>query len=275
VRFFPEIALVMRSDQNAQEIGLMKARHLLMAGVALLVGAPLALAATPAEEKEITKQLNQQQLSSPGTTAQAQTGATATTEEGAAAAETDTSAAAESEPTDMTAGAEAETDAEAKTDEMAAADEPKEAPDATPMTNEDRAGSEDTDTARHDSGAVGQAANEVANEVDQAVSPDPSLKEDAAKNGVALSTVATPKETLANATVETSTGEAVGEVQSIQTGADGKASAIVVEAGGFLGVDEEPVTITADQFVYIPDRNILVTELNKEQIQKMAEAKTE
>jgi hypothetical protein len=269
----------------------MKARHLLMAGAALLVGVPLALAATPAEEKEITKQLNQQQLSSPGATAEAQTGA-ALTEEGATT-ETDTSASADADaaPTDMTAGAEtdtsaeattdetatAETDtsAEAKTDEMAAAEEPAEAPDETPMTNEDRADSTDTDTARHDSGAVGQAANEAANEVDQAVSPDAPLQEDASKNGVELSTVATPKDTLANATVETSTGEAVGEVQTVQVGADGKASAIVVEAGGFLGVDEEPVTITADQFVYIPDRNILVTELNKEQIQKMAEAKTE
>jgi hypothetical protein len=264
----------MRSDQNAQEKDLMKARHLLMAGVALIVGAPLALAATPADEKEITKQLNQQQLTSPGTTAQASTDTTVATEPGQATAETETTVSAETETTDTTAEATTETDADAS-GQMAAADESTEAPDATPTTNEDRADSGDTDTPRHDDGAVGQAANEMANEVDQAVSPDAPLKEDAAKNGVALSTVATPKETLANATVETSTGEAVGEVQTVQVGADGKASAIVVEAGGFLGVDEEPVTITADQFVYIPDRNILVTELNKDQIEKMAEAKTE
>lgn len=240
----------------------MKLKTLLMAGAALLIGAPLALAATPSDEREITKQLNQQQLSSPGSTASAD--ATASTDQGSA----DYSATGGT--SDQSANADA--DANADTNDQVASSEPKEAPDATPMTNEDRANADNTDDARHDTSTVGKAANEMANEVDQVTSPDAPLTEDAKKNGQQLSQVATPKDTLANATVETSTGEAVGEVQSVAVGADGKATSIVVEAGGFLGIDEEPVTIAADQFVYIPDRNILVTNLNKDQIQKMADA---
>lgn len=233
----------------------MKIKHVLMAGAALLISAPLAFAATNADEKEVTRQLNQQQLSSPGSTADASSTSADTSMDTTASSST----ASDESMTDDTM-----TTADAKT-----ADE---APDATPMTNEDRPDANNTDDARHDSGPVGQAVNEMANEIDQAASPDAPLTEDAAKNGIQLSAVETPKDTLANATVETTGGEAVGEVQTVLTGSDGKATAIVVEAGGFLGIDEKPVQISADNFVYIPDRNILVTELDKEGIEKMAAA---
>lgn len=234
----------------------MKIKHVLMAGAALLISAPLAFAAD-ADEREVTRQLNQQQLSSPGSTADASSSSADTSMDSTASSSTASDDSSMSSD-DTTTTADATT-----TDE---------APDATPMTNEDRPDANSTDDARHDSGTVGQAVNEMANEVDQAASPDAPLTEDAMKNGIQLSAVETPKDTLANATVETTGGEAVGEVQTVLTGSDGKATAIVVEAGGFLGIDEKPVQISADNFVYIPDRNILVTELDKEGIEKMAAA---
>ena len=231
----------------------MKLRHLLMAGAALLIGAPIAIAATPAEEKEITKQLNQQQLSSPGTTA-------ATTESGA-------SASASSTPTDTMA--ESGVSAEG-TEGMSPSGE------ATGDTNDnmDTQATEETASAE-DKASEDMAKSEPAAPAEEPKADDQAAAPEAADKSIALTDVEMPKDTLATATVETSTGESVGEVQSVTVGADGKASGVVVEADSFLGKDVDPVTIEAANLTYDPDRKVLITELNKDQIQNLAQAKTE
>lgn len=108
--------------------------------------------------------------------------------------------------------------------------------------------------------------------VDNAAEVDADIPEDMKIADVLLTEVTDPKATLAEAKVETTSGDPIGEVQTIVVGSDGKASSIVVEASGFLGVDEEPVQIGANEFTYVPERNVLVTDLTKTEIANLAMA---
>jgi hypothetical protein len=47
--------------------------------------------------------------------------------------------------------------------------------------------------------------------------------------------------------------------------------AINVEVGGFLGIDERVVRIDADRFTYLPDRNVLVASVTKEEVAALPE----
>lgn len=82
-----------------------------------------------------------------------------------------------------------------------------------------------------------------------------------------------PVATFGTATVETVGGAAVGEVRSVNVGPDNRAVSINVEVGGFLNVGERVVTLDANQFTYLPDRNTLVTKMNKADIEKMPAVK--
>jgi hypothetical protein len=86
---------------------------------------------------------------------------------------------------------------------------------------------------------------------------------------VALSAIANPPQTLANASVETSSGQAVGAVQKVVTGADGKAQALDV---ALLGAQSKIVAIDAAQLSYDQSRNVVIAQLSTEQIQALPAA---
>ena len=72
--------------------------------------------------------------------------------------------------------------------------------------------------------------------------------------------------------MKTASGDTVGEVRSVDVGPDGKAVAVVIEVGGFLGVGERAVSIEAKKFTYLKDRNILVVMLAKADIESLPPA---
>jgi hypothetical protein len=81
-----------------------------------------------------------------------------------------------------------------------------------------------------------------------------------------LDTVANPPQTLANANVETSNGQAIGAVQKVVVGADGKASLVDVALRANPG---KIVEIDAGSLSYDQSRNVVVTQLNSDQINAM------
>ena len=86
---------------------------------------------------------------------------------------------------------------------------------------------------------------------------------------VALSAIANPPQTLANASVETSSGQAVGAVQKVVTGTDGKAQSLDV---ALLGAQSKIVAIDAAQLSYDQSRNVVVAQLSADQIQALPAA---
>jgi hypothetical protein len=86
---------------------------------------------------------------------------------------------------------------------------------------------------------------------------------------VALSAIANPPQTLANASVETAQGQAVGAVQKVVTGSDGKTQALDVS---LLGSSSKIVSIDAAQLSYDQTRNVVVAQLSAEQIQALPAA---
>jgi hypothetical protein len=117
--------------------------------------------------------------------------------------------------------------------------------------------------------AAERTAAQTGNEVEQAVGPNAQITAGELAAGINGVDVPNPATTLTTAAVKTAGGEAVGEVRSVDVGPDGKAVAITVEVGGFLGVGERAVSIDAKKFTYLKDRNILVVALAKSDIEAM------
>ena len=86
---------------------------------------------------------------------------------------------------------------------------------------------------------------------------------------VALSAITNPPQTLANASVETAQGQAVGAVQKVVTGSDGKTQALDVS---LLGSSSKIVSIDAAQLSYDQSRNVVVAQLSADQIQALPAA---
>lgn len=117
-----------------------------------------------------------------------------------------------------------------------------------------------------------RTAAEAANEVEQAAAPNAEITPAELAAGTKAEDVASPETTLATAAVKTSSGQALGEVRSVVVGPDGKADAVIVEVGGFLNVGERAVSIDANKFTYLKDRNILVASVAKADVEKLPPA---
>lgn len=117
--------------------------------------------------------------------------------------------------------------------------------------------------------ATERTAAAAGNEIEQVASPNTNITPKEIADGLNGENVPNPATTLTTAAVKTSSGEALGEVRSVVVGPDGKASAIVVEVGGFLNVGERGVSIEAKKFTYLKDRNILVAAVDKSDVEKM------
>src|SRR5262245_59278640 len=123
--------------------------------------------------------------------------------------------------------------------------------------------------------AAERAASEAANEVEQAAAPNAQITPAELASGVNGEDVTNPEATLSTAAVKTSSGQALGEVRSVVVGPDGKADAVIVEVGGFLNVGERAVSIDANKFTYLKDRNILVAAVAKSDVENMPEVKAQ
>jgi hypothetical protein len=119
-----------------------------------------------------------------------------------------------------------------------------------------------------------RAASETVNELDQAIAPSERITAEELAAGVPASSVEAPATTFSTAAVKTTEGESLGEVQSVDLGTGDEATAINVEVGGFLGIDERTVKIDADKFVYLPDRNVLIAAITKEEVAALPEQET-
>jgi hypothetical protein len=114
-----------------------------------------------------------------------------------------------------------------------------------------------------------RTAAEAANEMEQAAAPNATITPTDMAAGIPAADVQNPQATLATAAVKSPAGEAIGEVRSVSIGSDGKVTAVNVEVGGFLNVGERVVAIDADKFTYLQQRNILVAQLSKDEVEKM------
>ncbi len=117
--------------------------------------------------------------------------------------------------------------------------------------------------------AAQRTAATVGNEVDKAVGPDKPVTKTELRKAVAVSDVANPTATLATAEIKNRKGQALGEVKSVDVSTDGKARAVKADVGGFLGVGEREVSLDASKLVYLKDRNLIVTDMTKPEIENL------
>jgi len=130
-------------------------------------------------------------------------------------------------------------------------------------------GSDNGSNAASTPSTADRAAATVGNEVDKAVGPDEPVTGAEMRKAVALSAVSNPKATLATAEIKNRKGQALGEVKAVDVATDGKVKAVKADVGGFLGVGEREVSLDARNLVYLKDRNLIVTDMTKPQIENL------
>ena len=91
---------------------------------------------------------------------------------------------------------------------------------------------------------------------------------------ISLSGVSDPKDTLSKAKIEDTRGNSVGSVDEVMLKKMGKTKALKMDVGGFLGIGVKDVAMKASAFRFDPDRKILITSMNKNQIKALPEVKS-
>lgn len=91
---------------------------------------------------------------------------------------------------------------------------------------------------------------------------------------LALAGVSNPKDTLTKAKVEDASGNSVGTVDDVMLDKSGRPTALKVDVGSFLGIGGKDVSMRASSFKFDPDRKVLITTMNKDQIKKLPEYKS-
>jgi hypothetical protein len=81
--------------------------------------------------------------------------------------------------------------------------------------------------------------------------------------GIPLTDVPNPQQTLTKAPVKDAKGEAIGEVQSVSLGPDGKVQVVNV------GMGTRTVALEASSLKYVQAENTLISDRSKDEIQKM------
>ncbi|HWA02609.1 MAG TPA: hypothetical protein VG819_03675 [Rhizomicrobium sp.] len=113
--------------------------------------------------------------------------------------------------------------------------------------------------AEAEASSAGQANTAAAQE--PMAAPQAGVAQSAGATPV--TSLANPPQALANASVETSNGQAVGAVQRVIVDASGKAKAVVVS---LLGKMNKLVEIAANELTFDESRNVVVAQLDAEQI---------
>ncbi|MDZ4870121.1 MAG: hypothetical protein SGI91_22585 [Alphaproteobacteria bacterium] len=84
--------------------------------------------------------------------------------------------------------------------------------------------------------------------------------------GVPLNAIQDPAAVLPSMLVETSAGEKIGEVRSVEIDSSGAVRAVTVVTRGLFGLSTVSATISGDDVVYLRERNSLVSRLTQTEI---------
>ena len=114
-----------------------------------------------------------------------------------------------------------------------------------------------------------RATAKTGNEIDKAIGPNRPVTEKELNSSISLDAINNPARALATAEIKNRQGQAIGTVSSVDVAPDGKAEAIHVDVGGFLGMGTHRVAIRASNFVYLKSRDLLVTTMTKDQIKAL------
>ena len=135
---------------------------------------------------------------------------------------------------------------------------------AAPMSDQQASA---TPAAPADQTASNAAPTAGAN-TEQAAAPD-AAPSAAVAQSMPVDSIANPPQALANASVESSTGQAVGAVQKVITDASGKAKMVIVS---LLGKASKMVAIAANQLSFDQSRNVVVAQMSSDQINALPAA---
>lgn len=81
---------------------------------------------------------------------------------------------------------------------------------------------------------------------------------------------------LVGATVKNAKGESIGEIHEVVLGPDGRAEGLVIDVGGFLGINEKPVMVKWSDVTIQSDGNgsvAVATSMDKSQLEQLPEYK--
>ena len=106
-------------------------------------------------------------------------------------------------------------------------------------------------TANPHPNAAERGTAKTGNEIDEAIGPNRPVTETELKSSISLDTIHNPARALATAQIKNRQGQAIGTVSAVDVAPDGKAEAIHVDVGGFLGMGTHRVAIRASNFVYL------------------------
>lgn len=84
--------------------------------------------------------------------------------------------------------------------------------------------------------------------------------------GIPLNAVQDPATVLPGMRVETSNGEKIGEVRSVEITPNGAVQALTVAMRGLFGLATVNATMSGDDLVYLRERNSLVSRLTQTEI---------
>jgi hypothetical protein len=258
----------------------MTVKHVLLSSAALLMSASVAFAAydpaAESREREITRQLNQQQAREAQSALERYEQSMQGRATDDARAQMDETLKSSATPTEIMPDTYSSNGATDYFD-----DDDTDTLGSSVENSDYYAAADGSRSSRTDSGYMSDSRDMVTRqatdeETDMASDSRVTTPENYADDeldvrgtGIGLQEVVRPQATLRDVKVETSDGEAVGEVQTVILGDAGTPSRLIIDAESLLG-DAEPIEIDASQFVYDPDRNVLVTDLTANEIQNMA-----
>lgn len=228
----------------------MKTKTITLAGTAMaaIFAAGFVLSAQAAtsakdnaREKQITRQLNENQMQNPGVVNGKRAGAANTQVSQNNTGAEDNGAAN----TGYTGGANAE--------DKGAMDQDENNPQNTGYSGE----SED----KNNSGAEDMRENGNGQMHERAQTNGASLS-----TGISLTDVPNARSEFQSATIETRNGEEIGTVQSVDLNSDGTARAVRAD------VDGRQVSIDSNDLVYVKQNKALVTDLTKPEIENLPPA---
>jgi hypothetical protein len=114
-----------------------------------------------------------------------------------------------------------------------------------------------------------QQANAATMSTEQAAAAPSAAPSAAVAQSTPVDSLANPPQALANASVESSSGQAVGAVQKVILDAGGKAKTVIV---ALLGKVNKLVAIAANQLNFDESRNVVVAQMSADQINSLPAA---
>lgn len=94
----------------------------------------------------------------------------------------------------------------------------------------------------------------------------------------AAGTVGIKASKLVGATVKNAKGESIGEIHEVVLSGDGSAQGLVIDVGGFLGINERPVLVKWSDVTIQSDTNgavVVATNMEKTQLEQLPEYKVQ